>query len=54
VALPHNAEANVKPDRDQKYIFDAEAAGEPPGQRRHDRRRDDVGGQHPGDLILRY
>src|SRR5580693_3503220 len=32
---------------DEKYIFDAEAAGEPPGQRRH------VGGQHPGHLILR-
>ena len=38
--------------RDQKHIFDAEAPGEPAGQRRHDRHRDNVRGQHPGDLVL--
>ena len=41
-------------DRDEKDVFDAELPGEPPGQRHHDRRRDHVGGQHPGDLVLRH
>ena len=40
-------------DREHEHDLDAEAAGEPAGQRHHDRRGDDVGGQHPGDLILR-
>ncbi len=39
--------------RDQEHVFDAEAAGEPAGQRRHDRGGDDVRGDDPGDLVLR-
>ena len=39
-------------NRDQKHVLDAKAAGEPAGQRRHDRRGDDVRGHHPGDLVL--
>ena len=53
-ATPHSAEATVKPATEiEEHALDAEAAGEPAGQRRHDRRGDDVGGQHPGDLVLR-
>src|SRR5208337_3066183 len=40
-------------DREEKHVFDAKAAGEPARQRRHDRRRDDVRGHDPGDLVLR-
>jgi hypothetical protein len=36
----------------QKYIFLPEAIDHPPGERGRDRRRHDVGGQYPGDLIL--
>ena len=38
-------------DRDQKNLLDAEPAGEPAGQRHHDRGADDIGGQRPGDLV---
>src|SRR3984893_8721322 len=34
-------------------MFDAEPAGEPAGQRHHDRSADDIGGQRPGDLVQR-
>ena len=53
-AVPHSAEATREADdRDQEHALAPEAVGEPAGQRRHDRGGDDVGGQHPGDLILR-
>ena len=40
-------------DRNQKDTFDAESPGQPAGQRRHDGGGDDIGGQDPGDLVLR-
>src|SRR6478736_4925724 len=46
VAAPHSAEARVKPMTESKKIyFDAEPAGEPAGQRHHDRGADDIRGQ---------
>ena len=54
VAAPHSAEASGEADdRGQKHVFDAEPAGEPAGQRHHDRGADDIGGQRPGDLVER-
>jgi hypothetical protein len=38
-------------DRGEEDVFDAEPAGEPAGQRHHDRGADDVRGQGPGDLV---
>src|SRR5271157_1004058 len=52
VAAPHSAEGEAD-DRDQKDMFDAESTGEPAAQRHHDRGADDIGGQRPGDLVLR-
>ena len=40
-------------DRHQEQRLAAEAVGQPAGERRHDRRGHDVGGQHPGHLVLR-
>jgi hypothetical protein len=37
----------------RKICFDAEPAGEPAGQRHHNRRAYDIGGQRPGDLVQR-
>src|SRR5213595_2710395 len=39
--------------RGEENVFDAKSAGEPAGQRHHDRGAHNVGGQRPGDLILR-
>jgi hypothetical protein len=38
---------------EEKEIFAAEAGGKPAHGGRHDRRRSDVAGEHPGDLIRR-
>ena len=52
-AMPHSIEATVKPaTRDEEQPLDAEPPGEKAGRRRHDRGRDDIGGQHPVDLVL--
>ncbi len=52
--MPQSIEATVKPATEQQeHALAAEAVGQPAGERRHDRRGDDVGGQHPGDLVLR-
>ncbi len=54
VAMPHSTEATVKPmiaiasSRRRPML-----RGEPAGGRRRDRGRDDVRGQHPGNLVLR-
>src|SRR3546814_6388235 len=40
-------------DRDLHQPLASESAGEPAGERRHDRGGDDVRGQYPGDLIGR-
>ncbi len=40
-------------DGDHQQLLSADAAREPSGQRRHDRRGDQVGGEHPGDLVGR-
>ena len=54
VAMPQSIEATTKPaDRGDEELAQAHAVGEPAGHRRHDRRGDDVGGEHPGDLVLR-
>ena len=39
-------------DRDQEQPLEPEPAGQKAGRRRHDRGGDDVGGQHPVDLVL--
>ena len=39
-------------DGDQEQALEPEPAGEEAGRRRHDRGGDDVGGQHPVDLVL--
>ena len=53
-AMPHSIEATVKPTRQRtEQVLAAEARREPADRRRHDRGRDDVGGQHPGDLVER-
>ncbi len=41
-------------DRDQEQPLAAVMQGEPAAQRRRHRGGDDVGGQHPGDLVLRH
>ena len=52
-AMPHSIEATVKPATEaRKRRFSPKRAGEEPGRRRHDRGGGDVGGQHPGDLVL--
>ena len=38
-------------DGGQEHALAAEAIGEEAGRRRHDRRGDDIGGQHPVDLV---
>jgi hypothetical protein len=40
-------------DRHQEHHLAADAVGQEAGQRGHDRGGDDVGGQHPGDLLGR-
>src|SRR5438270_9593875 len=45
VAAPHSAEGDGEADdRGEEDVFDAEPAGEPAGQRHHDRGADDVRG----------
>ena len=39
-------------DADDEQPLAAEARGEPADRRGHDRRGGDVGGQHPGDLVV--
>ncbi len=44
---------SVKPAIETRNIsLAADPDRQPAGERRHDRRGDDVGGQHPGDLVL--
>ena len=51
--MPHSIEASGEAgDRDEKNALEPETAGEKAGRRRHDRGGDDIGGQHPGDLVL--
>ena len=50
----HQRRGDREPDdRGEEGVFDAKLAGEPAGQRHHDRRGDDLGRQHPRDLVLR-
>ena len=53
-ARPHSNEAKRETgDADQKQPLAPKAVGEPADRRGEDRRRDDVGRQHPVDLIDR-
>ena len=45
--------ADEADDADHEQPLAADAVGEPAGDRRRDRRGDDIGGQHPGDGVLR-
>ena len=52
-AMPHSIEATVKPATETRNRrLSPNRRGEIPGRRRHDRGGDDIGGQHPGDLVL--
>ena len=52
--MPQSIEATTKPATEaMKSSRRPDPVGEPAGDRGHDRRGDDVGGQHPGDLVLR-
>ena len=52
--MPHSSEATVKPTTaTEQQRLAAQPVGEPAGQRRRDGRGDDIGGQHPVDLVLR-
>ncbi len=53
-ASPQSAEAIVEADhRDHEDLAPSPVAAQPAGQRQRDRRGHDVGGQDPGDLVLR-
>ena len=54
VAMPQSAEATVKPMTEiRNSRFCPMRSRHPAGERRRDGGGDDVGGQHPGDLVLR-
>ena len=50
-AAQHGSDGESRNGNEEKPP-DTEPAGEKAGRRRHDRGGDDVGGQHPGDLVL--
>ena len=53
VAMPQSTEvADEADDADDEQPLPTDPVGEPAGHRRHDRRGDDVGGEHPGDGVL--
>ena len=53
-AVPQSAEdADEADDADDEQALAADIVGEPAGDRRRDRRGDDIGGEHPGDGVLR-
>jgi hypothetical protein len=51
-AIPQSHRGDRETDhRDEEQFLAAEAVGQPARQRRHDRRGDNVGGQHPVDRV---
>ena len=53
-AAPHSMEAiGESGEADDGEVLAPEARGDPAHRRGHDRGGDDVGGEHPGDLVAR-